>query len=357
MPNRAAAKSKTKTQSLSTQARALDTRKRALPVSAKSAVVARREVAKAPVSAKAPPVARPQIRKAVPVGSKSAAMSLKDVVRARVQTPAGPPGTVHSERNRVTAHADIRARLQQLAGTSRPVSAPVAQARTLPSGVRPVTTHLNPRVAAAIARTTPSAATAQSPRPSVAPRTGVPKTQLPSHARILAAAEQNAKIMPADSRRRYPRAGLEVQARLTLTDDPTKSFEAALATTNISVGGMFVRSSFFLKLGTKLSIELKLPPHGRVVRVKGEVVRVETRADEETGFALHFTEYFESSEVALATHFLSPVLREFIAEYAGAHGFTADADYLAHTADLLAAWELKKAELGGDVWALTATSE
>ena len=192
------------------------------------------------------------------------------------------------------------------------------------------------------------------PAPSVAPRTGTPKTQPPAAPRVLTEAQKSAKAAAdADTRRRYPRAELQVQARLALSDDPSRVFEAALPTANISVGGMFLKSSFFLKIGTRLSIELKLPPRGRAVRVKGEVVRVETRADDSSGFAVRFTEYFDSSEVALATHFLSPVLREFISEYAKAHRFEADAEYLAHTADVLAAWELKKAELGGDVWALT----
>ena len=39
-------------------------------------------------------------------------------------------------------------------------------------------------------------------------------------------------------------------------------------------------------------------------------------------------------------------------QYAKEHRFDASPQYLAHTADVLAAWELKKAELGGDVWDL-----
>jgi hypothetical protein len=133
-------------------------------------------------------------------------------------------------------------------------------------------------------------------------------------------------------------------------------FEATLPTVNISVGGMFLESSFFLKMGTKLLVELKLPPKGRVVNVKAEVVRVETVSDGPSGFALRLTEYLDGSEVVLATHFLSPVLKEFITAYAKQHRFDASAEYIAHTADVLAAWELKKAELGGDVWSLTSLS-
>ena len=164
------------------------------------------------------------------------------------------------------------------------------------------------------------------------------------------------KAPTADSRRRYPRANLQVKARLSLADDPSRVFEAALPTVNISVGGLFLESSFFLKMGTRLLVELKLPPKGRTVQVKAEVVRVESTVDGASGFALRFTEYLDGSEVVLATHFLSPVLKEFITAYAKQHRFDASAEYIAHTADVLAAWELKKAELGGDVWSLTSLS-
>ncbi len=161
-----------------------------------------------------------------------------------------------------------------------------------------------------------------------------------------------ANTTAGDARRKYPRVELGAKARLSMADAPNRFFEAALPTVNISVGGMFLRSSFFLKLGTKLLVELTLPPKGRLVRVKSEVVRVETSDDGHAGFALRFTEYLDGSEVILATHFLSPVLREFLAEYSKQHGFDASPEYIAHTADVLAAWELRKAELGGDVWNL-----
>ncbi len=158
--------------------------------------------------------------------------------------------------------------------------------------------------------------------------------------------------LPQDVRRKYPRLELGAKARLSMADSPNRFFEAQLPTVNISVGGMFLQSSFFLKLGTKLLVELTLPPKGRMVRVKSEVVRVETADEGHAGFALRFTEYLDGSEVILATHFLSPVLREFLAAYAQQHRFEASPEYIAHTADVLAAWELRKAELGGDVWNL-----
>lgn len=154
--------------------------------------------------------------------------------------------------------------------------------------------------------------------------------------------------------RKYPRAALQVKVKLSLAGDRTRSFEAALPTTNISVGGLFLESTFFLKVGTLLDVELTLPPPSqRVVKARGQVVRVESFSADpagKTGFALRFIEYLDGSEVVLATHFLAPVLREFIQDYAKQHRLRASEEYVNQTADVLAAWELRKAELGADVW-------
>lgn len=172
---------------------------------------------------------------------------------------------------------------------------------------------------------------------------------------INAAAKSATSDVASDPRRAYPRAPIHVRAQLSIADDPSRFFEATLSTLNLSVGGMFLESSFFLKIGTKLHVTLQLPQKGREVKVKAEVVRVESNVHGASGFALRFTEYLDGSQVTLATHFLSPVLREFLSQYAKEHRFAASAEYLAHTADVLAAWELKKAELGGDVWDLFAS--
>lgn len=239
-----------------------------------------------------------------------------------------------------------------------------AQRRALERAVRP---EVRPRIEAALARqplaTTPaaqarqtgvkSAAPARPPESRAAALQSLSRSPSPAPTRTPAAKA----VVAADPRRRYPRAEVHVRARLQLADDPTRFFEATLPTVNLSVGGLFLESSFFLKVGTRLLVTLSLPRQGREVRVKGEVVRLESNGAGHSGFALRFTEYLDGSQVVLATHFLSPVLKEFLVQYAKEHRFDASAEYLAHTADVLAAWELKKAELGGDVWALFASGE
>ncbi len=152
-----------------------------------------------------------------------------------------------------------------------------------------------------------------------------------------------------ESRRRYPRVPVDVPVRLSLADAPDRTFEAKLPASNISVGGLFLSSSFFLKPGTRLLVELSLPPQGRAVRAYAEVARLEAKDERHSGFALRFTEYLDGSEIALATHFLAPVLADFLGRHWARIGVSPKPEQLAQTVDVLAAWELEKASLG-DVW-------
>src|SRR5690242_5921412 len=109
------------------------------------------------------------------------------------------------------------------------------------------------------------------------------------------AAKGHRETAIASTRRRYPRAGLDVKVRLSVGAGKEKRFEATLHSRNISVSGVFFESTFFLKVGQVVDVELRLPPQNRPVRARGRVVRVES-LDEggkaTTGFALRFEEYF-----------------------------------------------------------------
>jgi hypothetical protein len=152
-----------------------------------------------------------------------------------------------------------------------------------------------------------------------------------------------------------PEAGrrTQIQVRLAPVDRPDKRIEAAVAATQVSVGGLFLRTKAALKLGTTLSATLLFPPQRQEVRVVGEVVGVERVASGEPGFALRFTEYLDGAEAALVDRLLSPTLEEFVTAHAEAHGFEASPEYVSHTVDVLAAWELQRAGRSGDAWALT----
>lgn len=152
-----------------------------------------------------------------------------------------------------------------------------------------------------------------------------------------------------------PAAGrrAQLQVRLAPVDRPDKRIEATVAATQVSVGGLFLRTKAPLKLGATLSATLLFPPQRQEVRVVGEVVRVERVASGEPGYALRFTEYLDGAEAALVDRLLSPTLEEFVTAHAEAHGFEASPEYVSHTVDVLAAWELQRAGRSGDAWALT----
>lgn len=325
------ARSQSKKQSsLAALAAGLDTRKKPLPADAKGQDSAlRAPAAKEAVTARLAEKAPPPKPVAKPVAAKPEPKSPSITERLAAKPVETKP--VISKPVAVTRPEPKPPSIaERLAAKPAPVRAP-----------EPVRAPSRP-VESSVSRSTALASLARTPAAPVKPPVAAKPTSRPAPAH--------------DSRRRYPRANVDVRTRLSLADDPSRVFEATLPTVNISVGGMFLESTFFLKMGTKLLVELKLPPKGRSVHVKAEVVRIETNAEGSSGFALRFNEYLDGSEVVLATHFLSPVLKEFITAYAKQHRFDASAEYIAHTADVLAAWELKKAELGGDVWSLTALS-
>lgn len=146
---------------------------------------------------------------------------------------------------------------------------------------------------------------------------------------------------------------MRIKARLFVGGDKNRQFEATLQTANISVGGIFFQSTFFLKMGQFVDVELRLPPHDRLVRARGTVVRIETleaSGKSLTGFAVRFDEYFESSEVVLANYFLAPVLREFLQGYVRKQKLRATADEIDRFVDVLAAWELSKTKESATIW-------
>jgi hypothetical protein len=308
--------------SLTALANSLDTRKREPPV-----VPLPRGESRGPLLS--PALLRPKVEQ------KLAALPQKSAVKVEPPKVAPPPAKVVAPPAKPAAPAKVAAPAAKVAAPAAKVAPPAA--------AKPPATLSRDGALASIA------SLQRSPSPAPAKMPFASKPAVPA---VNGATKSTSSTVASDPRRAYPRAPIHVRAHLSIADDPSRFFEATLSTLNLSVGGMFLESSFFLKIGTKLHVTLQLPQKGREVKVKAEVVRVESNVHGASGFALRFTEYLDGSQVTLATHFLSPVLREFLSQYAKEHRFAASAEYLAHTADVLAAWELKKAELGGDVWDL-----
>ena len=134
--------------------------------------------------------------------------------------------------------------------------------------------------------------------------------------------------------------------KLSVGPQKERRFEAHLKSADISVSGVFFESTFLLKVGQRVDVELTLPPRRRVV-ASGPVVRAQAlggHGEIRSGFAVRFDDYRDDSEVALANYFLAPQLRAFLERYAKRQKVKPSSFFLEQAVEVLAAWELEKAE-------------
>ncbi len=91
-------------------------------------------------------------------------------------------------------------------------------------------------------------------------------------------------------------------------------FSAVIDTRDISVGGAYLQSSFFLREGTELEIEIALPHREEPVRASMVVVHVmrDGTANKPSGFAVRFLRFRDDSEILLRAHLAGPELYEFV---------------------------------------------
>ncbi len=147
-------------------------------------------------------------------------------------------------------------------------------------------------------------------------------------------------------RRRHPRADVRVAARLFIGSDPTRHWEAKVLTKNISVGGLFIETEFFLQPGQVLDLELRLPPQDRLVRVRGRVVRAEVAdpAAMRGGLGVKFEQYFGDAEAVLSHFTRLPQFRAFAERHAAARRVKLTPEQLEQWVDLLSTWVMQSPE-------------
>jgi hypothetical protein len=152
--------------------------------------------------------------------------------------------------------------------------------------------------------------------------------------------------------RAFPRAKLAVPFVLWIGEGESRRFSATLLSSNVSVSGAFLRSSFFLPVGTEMLVRFQVEPTGPAVEARVEVLRQETEGDRtgRTGMGLRFLEFFRQTEVALARLFLGEQLRKFAEGYLGSPRARSLTSELDRVVDALAAWELMKVTSPDDPW-------
>ena len=143
---------------------------------------------------------------------------------------------------------------------------------------------------------------------------------------------------------RLPRARMAVAFELHIGDGRDKRFSANLPSRDLSVTGAFLKSSYFLPVGTRLKVSFQVDEDLPPLRASAEIVRHEKAGPGgEGGFAIRFSEFEGDSRVLVTELILGERLHVFIDRYLRSkrsRQFHGEAEKMA---DLLASWELHKA--------------
>lgn len=146
-------------------------------------------------------------------------------------------------------------------------------------------------------------------------------------------------------RRRFPRKEAKVKVRLSASE-AGRTFEAYVPSWDISIGGVFLESEFFVKTGTPLEVMFDLPDVSGTIQARGKVVREVRQAEGRKGFAIQFTEYIGDAWLALAGFFLAPEVRRFVSAYRKTGRHNRIRGEQERMVDLIVAWEMNRFEAG-----------
>ncbi|HCF58903.1 MAG TPA: hypothetical protein DFS52_13040, partial [Myxococcales bacterium] len=209
------------------------------------------------------------------------------------------------------------------------------QAKRCPGRARP----------APFSRPARAAAPAPSARaPAPAPRPAAPSSfagSAPSRPLIERGPSSDAE------HRGFPRAQVSVGFERSIPGaDGAPRFSARLRSLNLSVSGVFLESSFFLPLRTRLRTLFRIDESGPLVEAEAEIVRQQRPGprdgSEHSGFAVRFLEFSGRTEVTLAKLFVGEQLRAFAQDYLESARARSLRSELDRVVDALAAWELQK---------------
>ncbi len=153
--------------------------------------------------------------------------------------------------------------------------------------------------------------------------------------------------------RHFPRAQLATNFELWIDEEGDRRFTATLRSTNVSVSGAFLESTFFLPMDTELRVRFSLEEGAAPVEARARIVREERpsrEGEDASGFGIRFEEFYGQTEVSLARLFLDMRLRTFAEEYLRSNRARGLPNELERVVDALAAWELLKANNPTDTW-------
>lgn len=187
---------------------------------------------------------------------------------------------------------------------------------------------------------------------ATATQKSAPRVTSPAPRPRPASARAPERSSEREEHRAFPRAPIRVPFKVTIPgdkDDDTR-FSATLQSANLSVSGVFLESTFFLRIGQEVHVEFEMPEEENpLVKARATIVR-DQRDRDQSGFALRFNEFYEQTEATLAKVFLGERLRTFAGEYMKSRRAKEMRNELDRLTDALAAWELLKITAGHDVW-------
>lgn len=105
----------------------------------------------------------------------------------------------------------------------------------------------------------------------------------------------------ADDPRRYERIGVELPCRLFIPGREGLSFQAFASSLNLGLGGVFVKSSFLLRKGVDLNVEIALPEGPLSVQARVSHLMPLEDDDAPSGMGIEFTAV-ETGREALLHH-------------------------------------------------------
>ncbi len=107
----------------------------------------------------------------------------------------------------------------------------------------------------------------------------------------------------SDQNRRYERIEIELPCRLFIPGDQGLRFEAFCTSRNLGLGGIFVASSFLLRTGLEIHVELGLPDGPLAIRSR--VAHVVAHDDREltTGMGIEFLDVDAHGRETLLRYF------------------------------------------------------
>ncbi|HYQ82047.1 MAG TPA: PilZ domain-containing protein [Anaeromyxobacteraceae bacterium] len=113
----------------------------------------------------------------------------------------------------------------------------------------------------------------------------------------------------ADHNRRYERIDIDLPCRLFIPGRDGLDFQAFTTSRNLGLGGIFVQSSFLLKTGLELHVELGLPDGALAIRSRvAHVVALDDR-EHESGMGIEFLDVDAHGRETLLRYF-TPVRYE-----------------------------------------------